>query len=102
MRRWLAFSLLSLGLGCREVATDWGLSCKALIEKVSDECKKHGTKGLWPQVCPKYMEGIETMKISLPPEGTFKEKIDEADLKCTETLNTYNDLTKNVADFPRN
>jgi hypothetical protein len=80
---------------------EWGPSCKALIEKVESECKQYGTKGLWPQICPKYLEGLGEMKGALPPNGAPQAKINEADIKCAETLETYNTLTKETLDFPR-
>jgi hypothetical protein len=106
MRHWLALSLLCLVVGCREKTTSWGPTCTVLIEKITDECKKHGTKGLWPQVCPKYLEGIKDMQKSLadtePNGGTFKDKVDEAETRCNDSLSTYNELTKNPQDFPKN
>lgn len=103
MRQWLALSLLCLVVGCREKATDWGPTCKLMIDKITEDCTKFGTKGdNWKNACSKYLEGIKEMKSSLPGEGTFKEKVDEADTRCNDALKVYNDLTKNPQDFPRN
>lgn len=102
MRRWLALGLLGFLLGCREVTTEWGSTCRLYIDKVTEDCDKYEKKGgLWNQVCPGYREAIQAMKSSVPVDGTFKEKFDAVEPVCDQNLKTFNDLTKNPQDFPR-
>lgn len=101
MRRWFAMGLLGLALGC-EGKGDWGANCTAYRTKVRDECTKHGKKGgLWNQVCPAYIQAIDQMEASVPPEGTTQKKYDAAEDQCGVNLQKFEDLTRDPKDFPR-
>jgi hypothetical protein len=101
MRRWLALGLLSLALGC-EGPGDWGPVCNAYRTKVRDECSKHGKKGpLWKQVCDPYLDAINQMEQSVPPEGTVQKKYDAAEEQCGINSQKFDELTRDPKDFPR-
>ena len=82
-------------------STVWGTTCQFYMETVANDCDSYGKDGLWPQICPVFLEGLQTMQSSLPLQGTTRKNFDAVELRCDEGLKQFNNITKSYQDFPR-